>query len=476
MNAAFGGRWLSPLVHLSNNWISFLGVLLTTTGGVAWLFILPIQVRGGEAHPYLGILFFLVCPALFFAGLALIPLGIWLRFRLERARGEWPREFPPVDWRNADFRRLAGFVAAATMANVIIGGNFTYAAVSYMNSVSFCGQACHSVMQPEFTAYQDSPHFRVNCVDCHIGEGASWFVRSKLSGVRQVFAVAFNTYQRPIPAPVHDLRPARETCETCHWPGKFGGYRLRVLPKFAEDEANTASKTVLLMKIGGGQDVKGIHGFHLGPGINIEYASDPSRQNISWVRYTEPSGSSTEYVAEDFNSADLGKLERRVMDCMDCHNRPTHIFELPEPALDDALAAGRLSPALPMIKKKGVELLKTEYNSAQEAAARIPAGLEQFYAQEYPEIHQKWKEEIARAGAALVEVFNRNVFPQMQVTWGTYPNNIGHTYFPGCFRCHDDAHKSPDGKTISQDCGSCHQMLAIEDPQPEILTQLSIGP
>lgn len=460
---------LSPLVHLANNPLSFLGVLLTTTGGVAWLFVLPVHVRGGAVHPYLGILFFLALPLLFFTGLALIPIGIVLRRRRERRRGVLPNEVPPLDWQNREVRRLASFIVLATGANIVIGGHFSYAAVGYMDSVSFCGQACHTVMKPQFTAYQDSPHFRVGCVSCHIGEGASWFVRSKLSGVRQVFAVTLNTYPRPIPTPVHDLRPARETCETCHWPQKFGGHRLRIIPKFAEDEANTATKTVLLMRIGGGPDTAGIHGVHLGPGVAIEYASDRSRQNIPWVRYTDSSGRATEFAAKDWNRAEMGKLERRVMDCVDCHNRPTHTFELPEPALDKALAARRVSPSLPMIKKEGSRILKTE------TAEKIPVALDQFYAQQYPAVYQSRREEIRRAGQALVEIFNRNVFPEMKVSWGAYPNNIGHTYFPGCFRCHDDQHAGSAGKTIAQDCNSCHQLLAVEEASPKILSELGVA-
>ena len=136
----------------------------------------------------------------------------------------------------------------------------------YMDSVTFCGQTCHTVMQPEYTAYQNSPHSHVECVKCHIGPGASWFVKSKLSGVGQVFAVTFNTYPKPIPTPVHNLRPARETCETCHWPQKYGEDRVQVINKFADDETNTITKTVLLMKIGGGNHGIGIHGTHLGAG------------------------------------------------------------------------------------------------------------------------------------------------------------------------------------------------------------------
>ena len=419
----------------------------------------------------MGVLFFLVLPLLFFSGLALIPIGIALRRRREARRGVLPGEFPPLDWRNLEFRRLVIFIAVATLANVIIGSHYTYAAVQYMDSVSFCGQACHTVMKPQFTAYQDSPHFRVGCVGCHIGEGASWFVKSKLSGVEQVFAVMFNTYPRPIPTPVHDLRPARETCETCHWPQKFGGYRLRIIPKFAEDEANTATKTVLLMRIGGGTGAAGIHGTHLGPGVVIEYASDRSRQNIPWVRYGDSDGRSTEFAIKEWQPEQLGKLERRVMDCVDCHNRPTHTFDLPEPALDKALAAGRISSSLPMIRKEGARILK-----GVEVAAGIPAAVERVYREQYPAVYQEREKEIKQAAQALVDIFNRNVFPEMKVTWGSYPNNIGHTYFPGCFRCHDGSHASASGKTISQDCNSCHQLLAMEEAAPKIITELGIAP
>ncbi len=458
-------KLLSPVVHLSNNVISFIGVLLATTGGVSWLFLLPVHLRGTAVNPYLGILFFLILPVLFFAGLALIPLGIYRRLRRERRDETWPAEFPPLDWSNHDFRRLVSFISVATVANVIIGGHFTYAAVGYMDSVAFCGQSCHTVMKPEFTAYQDSPHFRVRCVECHIGEGASWFVRSKISGVRQVFAVMLNTYSRPIPTPVHNLRPARETCEACHWPGKFGGYRLRILTHFAEDDANTMTKTVLLMRIGGGDVVSGIHGVHLGPGVVIEYASDPARQNIPWVRYTDGAGRATEYSIPDWKPEQMKSLERRVMDCLDCHNRPSHAFEMPEQALDRAMAAGRLPLTLPAVKKVALEILKADYRSQADAERAIPAAL----AKAYP-----GRPEVQQASRALIEIFRRNVFPEMKVAWGSYPNNIGHMAFPGCFRCHDDQHTSAAGKAIPQDCNTCHQLLATDENKPEILSRLGV--
>jgi hypothetical protein len=468
-------RWVSPFVHLSNNWISLLGVVLTTTGGVSWLFVLPVQFGEAASHPYLGILFYLLLPAIFFLGLGLIPLGIYFQMRRERRRGLYPSDWPDVNWSNPAFRRLVTFIGIATVLNVLIGGQLTYASVEYVDSVSFCGQACHTVMKPEFTAYQDSPHFRVNCTECHIGAGASWFVRSKLSGVRQVFAVALNTYSRPIEAPVHDLRPARETCEACHWPAKFTGYRLRVLDKFAPDEANTQSNTILMMRIGGGRMTIGIHGFHLNEGVQVMYASDRSRQTIPWVRYVDSSGQATEYVTEDWKSSDQSALETRTMDCIDCHNRPAHTFEPPDSALNEALAGGRLDRSLPFLKQQGLEILRQEYETTAQAEVKIPQALAHYYESVRPEIFAAKREVIEQAGRALLEIHSRNVFPEMKITWGTYPNNIGHTESPGCFRCHDDLHASADGRTIKQDCSSCHELLAIEEANPEVLQKLGIG-
>ena len=205
--------WLIPLVYLSDNWISLIGVVLITTCAVFWLFLLPVMLRGGPGNPYLGILMFMLLPGAFFLSLILIPLGIVLK---RRTRGMTPGDLlkTPVslDFRRAEIRHLAGFILVTTVVNVLIAGQLSYAAVNYMETVQFCGETCHTVMQPEFAAYQNSPHSRVACVQCHIGPGASWFVRSKLSGVRQVFAVSFHTYSTPIPTPVRNLRPARDTC------------------------------------------------------------------------------------------------------------------------------------------------------------------------------------------------------------------------------------------------------------------------
>jgi len=468
--------WLTPVVYLSNNWISLLGVMIVTTAALSGIFLLPTLWRGEVQNPYAGILIFLVLPAVFLAGLVLIPLGIAWKKRREQAAGLLPASFPPLDFQNRDLQRLLAFIGATTFANVVIAGQFTYSAVSYMDSVTFCGQTCHTVMQPEFTAYQNSPHSRVECVKCHIGPGASWFVRSKLSGVRQVFAVTFHTYSRPIPAPVHNLRPARETCETCHWPQVYGGDRLRILRKFADDEHNSETKTVLMMHIGGGNGTEGIHGTHVGPGVHIRYAhSDEKRQTIPWVEYRDAKGKVKTYTAADAKGAMPGELPVREMDCVDCHNRPTHAYQLPEPAVDLAMAAGGIAPDLPFAKKTSVALLRAAYASRADAASRIPTAFGAFYRANYADIYGARRKEIERSGHAVLAIYERNVFPSMNVTWGSYPNNIGHNDSPGCFRCHDDNHVAAGGTKVTQDCSACHNMLAIDEASPKILGELGLG-
>ena len=464
---------LSPLIHLSNNWLSQVGVVLVTTAAVFWLFLLPTTLKGEVESAYVGIFAFLLIPGVFFAGLTLIPVGIIRRKRLEGRSGIYPDHFPPLNWQNRDLRRLVTFFGVTTFANIVIASQATYGAINYMDSVTFCGQTCHTVMQPEFTAYQGSPHSRVECVKCHIGPGAGWFVKSKLSGVGQVFAVTFRTYPTPIPTPVHNLRPARETCETCHWPQKYGEDRVRVLSKFADDETNTLTKTVLLMKIGGGNNGIGIHGTHLGPGVRIIYApSDESRQNIPWVQYNGPGRQTTYATAEAKPNG--GGVPLREMDCMDCHNRPSHTYQLPERAVDTAMHYGEISPALPFAKKTAVEVLKAAYPSRDEAAQRLPAAFEKFYRERYPDVWSKRQAEVKSSAQKTLAIYMANVFPAMKVTWGSYPNNIGHTDFPGCFRCHDGNHNSSDGKSVSQDCNACHNLLAMDEAEPKILTDLGV--
>jgi len=458
----FSFRRLQPLVYLSNNVISFIGVLLTTTAGVAWLFLLPVHFGEQAGHPYLGLLTILGLPAMFFTGLLLIPLGVRIKERRQRRTGLYPASFPPLNWQNPEFRNLLSFVTLATIANVVIGGHLTYNAVEYMDSTAFCGTACH-VMNPEFTAYQFAEHSNVGCVDCHIGAGAGSYIQAKLNGVNQLFGVMFDSYPRPVPTPVHNLAQGELTCGECHAQRDLGTKREEWI-HFAEDEANSASRTELVLAIGGGNNTQGAHGAHMGAGAKIEYRSDPSREKIPWIRYTAPSGETAVYTTSDWDPSMEEEFELRTMDCVDCHNRPAHTFEVAHRAIDRAMVEGTIDPALPFIKKQGLELVKANYSSKEEAPERMEEELRAFYTAEYPEAAVDKRAEIERAAQELAAIYSRNVFPEMRVDWGTYPNHLGHEDYPGCYRCHDTEHTSPAGEAIGQECVSCHAMVAVDEP------------
>ena len=472
--------WARLLYYLSQNTVSLIGVVLTTSSAITllgfWIydFILP-----GPPHPYVGILIFLILPGVFVLGLLLMPIGIYFRRRKLRANGELPSIYPEIDLKTPMVRNGLFFISFATALNIMIFGFASYRGVSYMDTTTFCGQTCHTVMAPEFSAYQGSPHSRVDCVECHIGPGAGWFVKSKLSGLRQVFAVTFHTYSRPIPSPVKYLRPARETCEQCHWPARFTGDRFLVKTTYTEDEKNTPLKTVLLLKIGGRtwQGSVGIHGRHLDAGSRIHYIStDDKRQVIPVVYYTDDKGKTVEYVSSDIKvtKEQLEKGEKRAMDCIDCHNRPTHNFELPENAVDLRMSRGFISPELPFARKKAVELLKADYPDRDTAKAKIVEGFTSYYRTTYPDVYNHKRALVDQSADAVADIYLRNIFPDMKVTWGVHPNNLGHNDFPGCFRCHDGSHTSADGQTITNDCNACHNLLAVQEEKPKVLTDLGL--
>ena len=451
-------------VRLIRSPISVVGMVLTTMSAVLFLIVFLADLFGWHSNPYLGIVFFLILPGVFLFGLCLIPLGAWIE-RRRRARGRAPSEvhWPRIDLNDPAQRTTAVIVFAVTMANIVIVSLAAYRGVEYMDSPQFCGQVCHTVMKPEFTAYQDGPHSRVTCVQCHIGPGASWFAKSKISGARQVLAVTFHTYSRPIPSPVQNLRPARDTCEQCHWPEKFHGDKVRRIFEFAADEKNTESVTVMQVHVGGGSErlgiAQGIH-WHMNVANEVEYiATDDKRQVIPWVRVKDRFGNVREFSAEGVTAEQLAKGERRRMDCMDCHNRPSHpMAATPERAVDELIARGQIPRTLPFVRREAVKALKVTYPTQEAAGEGISRTLRDFYRSQYPQAYMSQRPDVEKAVQATETVYRRNVFPEMNVQFGTYPNNIGHMDFPGCFRCHDDNHKSKDGKAIGQDCESCHKI------------------
>lgn len=456
---------------LTLHWLSLTGAALVTTAVVSWLVVLPQSVRGHTSNPYLGIVVFLIIPIVFFAGLALIPIGIYLGRRQIR-KGVAQAQFD----RKTVLRRVGWFLGVTTLANLLIGTQVTYRAVKHMETPQFCGATCHA-MQPEFSAYQNAPHSKVECVECHVVPTEAGWIRSKMAGIRQLVEVVLNTSPRPIPPALESNRlvPSKETCENCHWSQKFADSRLRVINKYADDEKNSRTQTVLLMMIGGSRS-SGIHGAHFGPGIHIRFAAaDPGRQAIPWVEYRNATGKIETFVISDSVPETSRTAPKYDMQCVDCHNRPSHSFDLPERAMDKALSFGEIPVTLPFIKKKSVELLKANYGASQEAAEKLPRALVNFYQQNYPDVYAQRSKDIRQAANAVLAIYERNVFPELKVLWGTYSNNLGHTDSPGCFRCHDGAHTSGGDKTITQDCNSCHELVATDEASPEILNTLGIA-
>jgi hypothetical protein len=471
--------WSLPIYFLGQNPITLAGAVIATSAALTtiafWFYEIFLP---GPPHPYIGILVFLTLPAIFVLGLLLIPLGIWLRRRTLRETGQLPAVFPAIDLRLSVVRRTLEWVVMATGLNLLILGTASYRGVAYLDSSNFCGTTCH-VMLPENTAYHVSPHAHVACVDCHIGPGLPWMVRAKVNGLRQVAMVAFHRFPRPIPSPVKDLRPASQTCEQCHWPSRFAGDRLLVRTSYTADEKNTPQTDVVMLKVGGsnGRGAIGIHGHHLADSVRIRYIStDLQRQTIAAVYYTDNKGKTTEFISTDAKPTQkqLDQGEHRVMDCLDCHNRPAHVSELPERAVDKQMSLGRISADLPYIKKKAVEVLKVDYSTRDIAQQSITGEINKFYQTNYPEIDRAQHALVQQSGGEVAAIYLRNIFPDMRVTWGTHPNNLGHIDSPGCFRCHDGSHTSADGQTITNDCSACHQIIASGENNPKILTDLGM--
>lgn len=464
------------LLKISKNPISLFGVWITTVSAVIFMSLFGIEFVGFSGGPYIGIMAFLVVPAFFVGGLLLIPFGIWWRKRKAMkaaAEGETLDEkaFLVLDFNIDHVRKTAMLLSVLSVVNLAIITTATYKGVEVMGSTKFCGTACHTVMAPEYTTYQRSPHAKVKCVECHIGSGASWFVKSKLSGSWQLISVALNLYQRPIPTPVHNLRPARDTCEQCHWPSKFVGDRLKVITRYNEDEVNTETKTALLIHVGGSQGSvsRGIH-WHVDRGVKIRFQADEKRLAIGDVELTRPDGSVETYKAT--KPLEKPSNGMRGMECIDCHNRPSHIYRLPEDEVNDALFADKIDRSLPYIRREAVKALKGDYTSQKEAADKIRQSITDFYGATYPEVTKTKAAAITAAVKALQTIYDSNVWPHMKIGWGAYPSFLGHTVTDGCFRCHDDEHKTKDGRKITQDCALCHAVLAQDEVNPKILTDL----
>ena len=433
-----------------------LGVALTTGSALLFLILLVLDLAGRIPNPYAGLFIFLALPVVFVIGLILIPIGAWRERRSGVRAPEWPR----IDLNNPAQRGVLWFITFATFANFAILSVATVGGVEHMETEAFCGQVCHEVMEPQFTAHQAGPHANVSCVACHIGPGVRSFVQAKTRGVSQLIGVFTGNFDRPIRPPIGAQRPSREICTGCHWPERFLGDRLRVVHEFGDDEENSDYSTALRLHVGGADPVfgapRGIH-WHADQAIQIDYvATDESGATIPYVKLTDRDGTVTEYVAAGSDTLTMAGT-RVTMDCLGCHNRPAHAFAVSaEREVDQALGTGLISPALPYVRREAVAALAADYADPADAREGIAARLNSFYDREYPGLGPGDARAIDEAIGVVQALRVRNVFSRMNVRFGTYERQMGHTSSAGCFRCHDDSHVADNGAVISQDCEICH--------------------
>ena len=451
---------------LLHNYISLIGMSIGVISLSSIILLLLLEFTSSTDQPYLGILIYILLPGVMIFGLFVILVGvIWERRRRRKLSPEEIAAYPILDLNGPRRRRAFLAFIFCSFIFLLMSAFGSYRAFEYSESVEFCGQVCHSVMNPEFVAYNAAPHSQIRCVECHVGGGAENYLRAKFNGVRQLYAVTFKTYSKPIETPVHNMRPANETCGKCHWTEKFHGDQLKVFNHYGYDENNSLNQTRMLIKVGGGNSKTGqAGGIHWHMNLNNEVtfiSADDKRQDIKWVRMKDQNGNVVEYSDKDtnFTPEQIEKASKRKMDCIDCHNRPTHIYLSPNQAVDQSIDAKKLDISIPFIKLKSVEVLSKPYTSTNEAVNSIARDFTAYYQTSYPKIYAQKKAIIDSATIELQRIYQTYFFPEMKTDWQSHTNNIGHLNAQGCFRCHDGRMSSKEGKIIRNDCAICHVTL-----------------
>ncbi len=463
-------KYLQFIVAVSVNLYGKIGMILATSSFITF-FILEIpRLLGIFTNAYIGLISYLLLPTLFVIGLMLIPFGWW---KYKRETGIPLAEltetrFPKGDLQDSKFGSgLFRTIAILTLLNILFLSFASFRTLKFMDGAEFCGTACHSVMNPEWVTYQDSPHAHVDCVSCHVGEGVDALIASKLNGAWQMISLTFDLYERPIPTPVHNLRPARETCEKCHWPDKFYGSKLKTLVRYKNDEKNTPQYTTLNLKI----DTRtnsgkgGIH-WHISKNNVVRYQSvTEKREEMLWVENILPDGTVRKFTNKNVVSTESEEENIREMDCVDCHNRATHIYEDPENAIDSRIEKNQIDKNLPFIKREASYVIQKTYASKEKAEVLIDNYISRFYRKNYPNIANSKSEEIGKTISTLQKVYNKNIHPNMKIEWDSYPNHLGHKHDGGCFRCHNQNMVDEKGVAIRSDCTLCHSILAYDSDE-----------
>jgi nitrate/TMAO reductase-like tetraheme cytochrome c subunit len=468
------------LPSTTKNWLTIIGAIIAGINFLLIILLFVISSIFNKADTSLGLYIYILLPGFMVLGLIMIPVGmIGERKRMLKTVVTGTKRLPYIDLNDPRHRNAFIIFSVSTIIILFLSTLGSLKAFHITESVEFCGTLCHRVMEPEYTAYQNSPHANVTCVECHVGSGASWYVKSKISGLYQVYAVLAKAYPTPTETPVHDLRPARETCEKCHWPEKFYPRSIQSLKYFLADSTNSEWDIMLQMKLGpeytGLGFKEGIH-WHMNPDVNIEYSSvNDKREVINYVRYTNRATGVETVYSNEANQVDDSILKisiQRTMDCIDCHNRPSHNYNSPTVYFDNALLTGSVSKDIPYIKKVSMEILRNKFSTKDTALMEINNGITSFYSSSYKEFFDKNRDVINSSISSIQKAYSQNTFPFMKVSYDTYPDHIGHLESEGCFRCHNDSFKSENGKVISKDCNLCHSILGQGKPGQMKLTNV----
>lgn len=449
------------------NWLSITGFIMVVNSLILILILFIFSLISAQSNSYLGLYIYIILPAFLVLGLILIPLGILFKIRKKDEMKDEAIGWPVFDMNLKKHRAGLIKISIITFIFLVASAMGSYSAYQYTESVEFCGKLCHQVMEPEYTTYLNSAHARVTCVECHVGEGAGWYVKSKMSGLYQVYSVLFHKYPTPIATPIHSLRPARETCERCHWPQKFYARKLVSQRSYLTDSANTEWNVSLLLKIGPEHSAmgltEGIH-WHINKDFRIEYASNSKdRESIPWVRLTNLKTGEVKIFMDEENPLDkkaLDTLEKRQMDCMDCHNRPSHNYNSAPNYVDNAMISGLIPKDLPFIKKAAMEALKLPFTDKDTALSTINSSITSYYKNDHSAIYASNAKRVNHAITSIQGEYQKNAFPHMRADATRYLDHIGHLESDGCFRCHSDRHKTAKGETISRDCDMCHTIVA----------------
>lgn len=392
----------------------------------------------------------------------------------------------------------------AGMALTIVVGILVVAAVTaagimgweYSNSNAFCTNMCHAVHPEEPKSHAVSLHARVNCVECHMGRLSTLQLMAiKPTHMNELWGMIVG-YERPVTT--HSLRPARDSCEACHWPQARHSDTVRVVYRYGADGKSTEERTTLQLHTGAGEARggapnaaepqlaagmtvrKGIH-WHIAQDVRY-VALDDEKQKIALIEVHAPDGKVIATYADPtlkVSRADLDKLPKRSMDCIDCHNASGHPFTNPSNLVDDALQEGLIDRSVPTVKARSEQIIEKAFGIAGPEEERSKK-YQQIIADARPKTaNPKTKDAEAQFEKQMLRILLLSSFngehEGKPLTWKNFPNNVGHKDFPGCFRCHDGKHQNEKGEAVRLQCTLCHAIpqVAREDGAKTVASTVS---